>query len=213
VLQTFNILVRLRFFNTIKKIGIQNWDQSMAQVVITALLEPWDRPSELMPFACSLVKVDKEFVQILNQSKDDTSQARDKVSFFSSISKKEFNASSLLQAMLSASPIPDAEIERFLTLLRHHLLKVAPSETVKEEDSEALTLLYCSLAKQCFINEYVYFQTSEEIKCSHQLLNQLTKLLEGQKNISEILLVTVACYFPLYSIAGAEKLLKKNTLS
>ena len=198
------------FVQITKKIDVKIWNQSLADLVINALLEPWRRPSDLMSIACRLLKVDKEFVQILNQSEDHTSQASDKVSFLSSISKKEFNASSLLQAMLSSSPIPDAEIERFLTLLRHHLLKVAPSETVKEADTEALTPLYCSLAKQCFINEYVYFQTAEEIDLSHQLRDRLIKALEEGGSVSADLVIAVACYFPLYSVEGAEKLLHQK---
>jgi tetratricopeptide (TPR) repeat protein/2-polyprenyl-3-methyl-5-hydroxy-6-metoxy-1,4-benzoquinol methylase len=198
------------FIQITKKIGVKIWNQSLADLVIDALLEPWGRPSDLMSIACRLLKVDKEFVQILNQSEDDTSQARNNVSFLSSISKKEFNASSLLQAMLSSSPIPDAEIERFLTLLRHHLLKVASSETVKEAGTEALTPLYCSLAKQCFINEYVYFQTAEEIDLSHQLRDRLIKALEEGGGVSADLVIAVACYFPLYSVTGVEKLLNQK---
>ena len=198
------------FVQITKKIDVKIWNQSLADLVINALLEPWSRPSDLMSFACILLKVDKEFVQILNRSEDDSSQARGKVSFLSSISKKEFNASSLLQAMLSSSPIPNAEIERFLTFLRHHLLKVAPSETLKEADTEALTPLYCSLAKQCFINEYVYFQTAEEINLSHQLRDRLIKALEEGGSVSADLVIAVACYFPLCAIAGSEKLLHQK---
>ena len=204
------LVAKALFVQIIKKIDVKIWNQSLADLVINALLEPWGRPSDLMPIACRLLKVDKKFVQILNQSEDQSSQARDKVIFFSSISKKEFNASSLLQAMLSSSPIPDAEIERFLTLLRHHLLKVAPSETVKEADTEALTPLYCSLAKQCFINEYVYFQTAEEIDLSHQLRDRLINALEEGGSVSADLVLAVACYFPLYSVEGAEKLLHQK---
>jgi tetratricopeptide (TPR) repeat protein/2-polyprenyl-3-methyl-5-hydroxy-6-metoxy-1,4-benzoquinol methylase len=198
------------FVHIIKKIDVKIWNQSLADLVINALLEPWGRPSDLMSIACRLLKVNREFVQILNQSEDNTSQAKDKVSFLSSITKKEFNASLLLQAMLSSSPIPDAEIEKFLTVLRHHLLKVAPSETVKEADTEALTPLYCSLAKQCFINEYVYFQTAEEIDLSHQLQDRLIKVLEEGGSVSADLVIAVACYFPLYSITGAKKLLNQK---
>ena len=198
------------FVQITKKIDMKIWNQSLADLVIDALLEPWGWPSDVMPIACRLLKVDIEFEQILNQSKVDTCQAKDKVSFLNSISLREFNAFSLLQAMLSSSTIPDAEIERFLTLLRHHLLKVAASETLKGADTEALTPLLCSLAKQCFINEYIYFQTAEEIDISHQLRDRLIKALGGGSSVSADLVITVACYFPLYSVTGVEKLLNQK---
>jgi 2-polyprenyl-3-methyl-5-hydroxy-6-metoxy-1,4-benzoquinol methylase len=70
--------------------------------------------------------------------------------------------------------------------------------------------LYCSLAKQCFINEYVYFQTAEEIDLSHQLRDRLIKALEEGGSVSADLVIAVACYFPLYSVTGAEKLLNQK---
>jgi 2-polyprenyl-3-methyl-5-hydroxy-6-metoxy-1,4-benzoquinol methylase len=198
------------FTDLTKKIGIQNWDQSLAQVVITALLDPWGRPSDLMSFACRLLRVDKEFVNVLNQSKKEDSQSNYDESFLGLIFKKEFAASSLLDAMLSSSHIPDAEIEIFLTFLRRHLLKVAASVILKEDETEEVAAFYCFLAQQCFINEYVYFQTQEEIKRSHQLLNQLTTALEDKQSIPAIWVISVACYFPLYSVEGTEKLLHQK---
>ena len=198
------------FIGLTKKMGIKTWDQSLVQLVITALLEPWGRPSDVMPFACRLLRVDKELVNILNQSKDDDSRSNCDESILDLIFEKEFVASSLLGAMLSSSHIPDAEIEIFLTFLRRHFLKVAASVILKEDETEEVAALYCSLAQQCFINEYVYFQTPEETKRSHQLLNQLTKALEDNQSIPVVWVISVACYFPLFSVAGAEKLLQKN---
>ena len=198
------------FIDLTKKIGIKTWDQSLVQLAITALLEPWGRPSDLMSFACRLLRVDKELVNILNQFKENDSRTCCDESFLGSISKKEFVSSSLLGAMLCSSPIPDRDIEIFLTSLRQQLLKVAASVIFKEDETEKVAALYCSLAQQCFINEYVYFQTPEEIKHSHQLLNQLTMALEDKQIIPAVWVISVACYFPLYSVRGAEKLLHQK---
>ena len=193
-----------------KKIDIQTWDQSLNELVIASLLEPWGRPSDIMSFACGMLRVDQELIKFLNQFEQEVSLSKYRESFLSDIKNKEFATSSLLNAMLASSPIPDAEIEILLTNLRSHLLKTVTTLILKESEAEEAPALICSIAQQCFINEYVYFQTSEEIKCSHQLLIQLTKALESQKNISEILLMTVACYFPLHSVVGAEKLLQRK---
>jgi tetratricopeptide (TPR) repeat protein/2-polyprenyl-3-methyl-5-hydroxy-6-metoxy-1,4-benzoquinol methylase len=198
------------FIELTKKIEIYTWDQSLVQLVITAILEPWGRPSDLISFACRLLRVDKEFSFVVNQVKEDEYQSNYDEIFLGLISKKEFAASTLLDAMLSSSPIPDAEIEIFLSSLRRHLLKVAVSIILKEGETEEVATIYCSLAQQCFINEYVYFQTPEEIKFSNQLLNQLTEALEDRQSIPSVWLISVACYFPLYSIKGAEKLLQKK---
>ena len=195
------------FIDITKRTVIRIWDRSLVRLVITALVEPWGRPSELMAVACRLLKLDEEFMQILDQSKDGTSKAKDIESFISSTSKKECNASSLLRAMLSSSPIPDEKVERFLTSLRLNLLKEVYLGALKKMDTEDTAPMYCSLAQQCFINEYIYFQTAEEIDLSHQLRDRLVKELEQGGGVSADLVIAVACYFPLYSVAGAEKLL------
>ena len=188
------------FVEITKKIDVKTWDQSLVQLVIKALLEPWGRPSDLIQFACRLLKTDKEFVQILNQPQDSNNLAHCVERLLNVISKKDLDFITLLQAMLTSSPIEDIEIERLLTLLRLQLLKVTESEILKNDRKEEIHPLYCSLARQCYINEYVYFQTAEEIDLSHQLRDRLIKDLEEGNSVSEYLIIAVACYFPLYSV-------------
>jgi tetratricopeptide (TPR) repeat protein/2-polyprenyl-3-methyl-5-hydroxy-6-metoxy-1,4-benzoquinol methylase len=198
------------FIEISNKINIKNWDLSISQLVITALLEPWGRPSKVMPFAMRLLSNDKEFSLISHQSNHDINEAQLDETLLRSISEKEFEASPLVQAMLTSTPIADAHFEAVFTSLRAHLLKFASTLKPKEDESDDLAALYCSLAKQCFINEYVYFQTTDEIDRSQQLRDLLTKALEEDQRIPSVWVIAIACYFPLYSIAGAEKLLQKN---
>jgi tetratricopeptide (TPR) repeat protein/2-polyprenyl-3-methyl-5-hydroxy-6-metoxy-1,4-benzoquinol methylase len=190
------------FVVLIKEIGIKTWDQSLAQLVITALLEPWGRPSDLMPIACKLLKTNKEFLQILKEQKKDINQTNK--SFFDSVFKNEFSAAKLLREILSSGPVPDAEIEIFLTSLRRHFLNTSGSVILEETNTEEVSSLFCSLAQQCFINEYVYFQTPEEIRRSQQLRDQLRKALKDRQNVPAVWVIAVACYFPLYSVADIE---------
>ena len=193
-----------------KEIGIQTWDQSLAELVITALLEPWGRPSDVMPIACRLLKTDEEFLQLLKESKNNINQPSHNESFLGSILKKEFSVSTLLRAMLSSSAIPDAEIEIFLTYLRSHFLTIAESVILIDGKKEEVPALFCSLAQQCFINEYVYFQTQEEIRRSQQLRDRLSKALKDDQTVPAVWVIAVACYFPLYSLTGAEKLIQQK---
>jgi tetratricopeptide (TPR) repeat protein/2-polyprenyl-3-methyl-5-hydroxy-6-metoxy-1,4-benzoquinol methylase len=198
------------FIEVIGNLDPNAWDQVLAHLLITAFLESWDGHKNLIPFACRLLKINEEFTQTLNQLKNDASQVNFDKIFISSISKKEFIASSLLQAMLCSNLIPDPELEIFLANLRFHLLKKASLIMLKEDEADEVAILYTSLAKQCFINEYVYFQTPEEIDLSLELRKQLMKSLETEQNIPAFWVIAVACYFPLYLVAGAKKLLQKK---
>ncbi len=197
------------FIEITKKIDVEAWDESLAQFVITALLEPWGRPADLMSISCKLLKSNKDFINLLNQFKDSCCQDNFSKSLLSLIPKKRFTAFSLLDAMLSSSPIPDAEIESFLIVLRQHLLQEAESLIDNEWEIEYISLYY-SLAQQCFVNEYVYYQTPKEVTRSQQLRDRLTKVIEDQQDIPELLVISVACYFPLFSVESSKQLLNQK---
>jgi 2-polyprenyl-3-methyl-5-hydroxy-6-metoxy-1,4-benzoquinol methylase len=189
---------------------VQTWDQSLAELVIAALLEPWCRPANVMPFACRVLRTDKEFVQYLKVSIENTSQSKYGADYLSSISKKEFPSSSLLRAILSSSPIPDVEIEMFLTSLRRNFLNLAMSVILNGSETEELDSMYCYLAQQCFINDYIYFQTLEEINYSQQLRNKLRLAFENKQLVPPIWMIAIACYFPLYTITNTKILTQQK---
>ena len=205
-----SVEVKTLFIQITKNINVKGWDQSLAELVTSALMEPWGRPSDIMLFACKVLKTDEEFIKILKNSKNVISQARYNKNLLRLISKKKFNSSTLLCTMLSSSHIPDPEIEALLTALRHHLLKITQSVALQKSDTQDVPPIYCFLAQQCFINEYVYFQTAKEVDLSKLLNDQLTKSLKEGRKVSAFLIIAVACYFPLYSLAGSEKLLNQN---
>ena len=201
--------VKILFIEAAKKVNPIFWDSAISKLVMTALLESWGRPSDLMPFACRLLKTDPEFMQALERSIHARNQDNSDDIFVRSFREKSLNSSPLLLTMLSSSPIPDVEIEIFLTALRRQFLIFVTSVIFEEGEANVVANLYCALARQCFINEYVYFQTPEEIDESEHLRDRLKKALESEEVIPAILVIVVACYFPLYSFPRIEKLLRQ----
>ena len=205
-----NIQAKGLFVEVTKKIHPKYWDLSLSKIVTSALVEPWGRPADIILFAIGLLRADVEFLQMIDLSKKSIIQGSNDLSLISFISKKELHSSPLLCAILSSSPVPDAEMETFFTVMRRQLLKVTASVILEEGEPHNIENIYCSLAQQCFINEYIYFQTTEEIATSQELFNRLTNALENNQVIPAILVAAVACYFPLYSVTGAIKLLPRN---
>src|SRR5262245_32043542 len=68
-------------------------------------------------------------------------------------------ANPLLLQLMQSIPVQDIAFERLLTSLRLSLLK---SATAAPKISHAVLDFSCTLAKQCFINEYVFATTPEE---------------------------------------------------
>ena len=68
-----------------------------------------------------------------------------------------------LRCALELTPLHGVALELFLTTLRSSLLRlVADNQFDEAQFSHNVTHLFCALAQQCFINEYVFSQTDKE---------------------------------------------------
>ena len=76
----------------------------------------------------------------------------------------------LLLCILQSTPVREFSLERVLTLVRSALL--ADAATEKTSDDKTLAFC-CALAKQCFINEYVFATTPEEDALAERLKTAL----------------------------------------
>jgi SAM-dependent methyltransferase len=112
----------------------------------------------------------------------------------------------LLRCALATVPLHHAPLEKLLTALRAILLRTATTD--RGLGNTAVDRLFCALAQQCFINEYVFAQSDEETRQSHRLRELLLQKITDGLAISALLLAAVAAYFPLYSLPGAQTLLR-----
>ena len=114
----------------------------------------------------------------------------------------------LLRCALELTVIHGGPLELLLTHLRSTLLGLVPDDpsgTVQVR--EDVMLLFCALAQQCFINEYVFAQTDSETKRASEVRDLLVEKLTTGSKISPFLLAAVAAYFPLHTIPNAKSLL------
>ena len=98
-------------------------------------------------------------------------------------------------------------MERFLTTVRHALLNDAMGETGPSAPRLAFA---CALARQCFINDYVYSYTAPEIDQAHALRDRLAASLRRGDVPPAMTIAVVCAYFPLLSIVGAESLMLRG---
>ena len=116
----------------------------------------------------------------------------------------------LLRTLLESTPVPDVGMERFLTAARFVMLDLAAATSDSTAVDEHILGFHCSLAQQCFINEYVFDLADDEADRAQRLRQSLIAALASGAPVPTPWLAAVATYFPLHSLPGTEALLDRS---
>jgi len=110
----------------------------------------------------------------------------------------------LLRCLLVSAPVRDIALERLLTSIRAGLLKIAMDETAK---SDRALRFCCAMAQQCFIDEYVFATTAEELESAEQLRQSLAAAMAAKNPVAPFKLAAFGCYCKLETLPDAQMLL------
>lgn len=172
---------RKTFVACVKDLRLESGADILRPWLLRALRENWDRPGDLARIAADLIKSDGE------------------------LNLAALAGDELLQVLLVSAPIVDMVLERSLTAARRALL----ADASQGAQISALDFA-AALARQCFINEYVFAQTEEEAGRVQRLRDDIAGALEAGSPISPSSLVAAAAYLPLSSLPQADRLLGKT---
>jgi len=167
---------------------VEHADPAFSGLLARALREAWGRPSEMAERAGVLLVDDTALRD--GRFGDDTLAA--------------LGRNELLIALLTSTPNIHLGLEVLLAQARRALLERA------ENNDNAPLEFFAVLARQCFINEYVFPHDREELTRAARLRAQLISELEGDGSSAPLLVLAVAAYFPLAVIAAAPRLLRQN---
>src|SRR5262249_42540174 len=112
----------------------------------------------------------------------------------------------LLLHVLQSTTIRDVDLEHVLTCARRELL-VAANTTHRAKDDELR--FCCALARQCFINEYVFATTEQEEQDLEIVKRGLVEALNRDAPIPALWLAVIATYLPLSTLSHASVLLDR----
>lgn len=110
----------------------------------------------------------------------------------------------LLLALLRLTPNLDVALEEMLTAARQNFLRAVT------QGEGVVSAFHAALAQQCFINEYVFAQSDEESAQAEALRARVAAALDSGADISAGMLVALAAYMPLHTLAQPERLLAKS---
>jgi SAM-dependent methyltransferase len=120
---------------------------------------------------------------------------------------ERISADIFLRCALSTVLLRGVALERLITRLRSAILEYTYLEIFhsKTQGVELIELV-AAIARQCFINEYVFAESAEEGRQSVKLKELLERKVTEGHEIAPPLLAIVAAYFPLHSLSAAAEL-------
>lgn len=176
-------------------------------LLLRAISEPWGRPSGVARHCAALVKGNPGIAPCIDEA---TNAWPASVSVERSLPAAA--GDDVLRCLLENVRVTDIAIERYLTNVRRALLEsvaTGSSQEPNQEPDASLLDLYGALARQCFINEYVFAFSEAEHAAASNLRETLKADLQSGAGISALRLAAVASYFPLHTIDGHEALLER----
>jgi tetratricopeptide (TPR) repeat protein/SAM-dependent methyltransferase len=181
----------------------------LARLITRALAEGWTRPSEIAGLAAMLIR----------SGPADACIARAAAAWPRRLGQTELGSaeelaavsgSPLLRALLQAAPVQDVAIERFLTNARAVLLATALAAGAEGADAQAELGFLCALAQQCYLNEYVFAVSAEEVQQLASLQQKVEAALAAATAIPAIWLIALAAYAPLHTLANVAALTERS---
>src|SRR5262249_12083578 len=112
----------------------------------------------------------------------------------------------LLHALLEAAPVRDPTMERVLTVVRSIVLRLAAQTDASSVVDEATLAFACALARQCFINEYVFAGAEADVAHALALRDRIEAALATGAPVPPMWLAAIGCFAPLHSLAQAASL-------
>jgi Tfp pilus assembly protein PilF/SAM-dependent methyltransferase len=181
-------------------------DRVVRLALTTAITEAWAMPFLLCRAALSLVMLDERIAACVRRANESWPSRLPAATLFGADGLAALSADPLLHAVLQSGAANSIPFERFLTCARHALLEIASRPPASHADLAALPF-YAALARQCFINEYVYDFLESEQSAAAACRSQLVALLDANAAPPPLLLLAAAAYSSLGSLPDADRLL------
>lgn len=180
-------------------------NQPLRKMVLRALVEAWARPRELTRVCISLIRLQPGTRDAIAHAQSAWPRLLTETELFGPSGMAELARDELMCRLLESDPITDLGLERLLTNVRHAMLATAASPSCDQD----LLDFYCSVASQCFVNEYVFSVSEPETEAARQLQTSLEGMLSDGKQCPAHLLAIAGSYFPLHALTNAQDLLER----
>ena len=200
-----SVLTRSNLFAILKKCRFSASNPEIEALAIRAMSEPWGRPEEAFDAMLSLVRLDKAVEACMKRASGAWPEKLSARDLFPAGSLNAVAKCRPLLCLLESVPSRDLDLEKFLDAARRAVLDLCgDADGAPAMDEEGLVFC-CALAKQCYINEYVYSCDDAESSRAQALRDRLLVRCAEGLPVPALWLTTVASYFPLHTLPAVER--------
>jgi SAM-dependent methyltransferase len=178
----------------------------LQELLVRAVSEPWGRPADLAGPCLRLIMADQTVAAVIARAAEAWPQRLAADALFGTDGFTAVARHRLLHALLENTRISDIALERFLTTARLRLLTATAAGDPVDDDG---LIFFCALARQCFINEYIFADSEPERALAERVRAGLVEALRAGMPIAPLRPVAVAAYGPLHGLDDAGALLAR----
>ena len=182
----------------------------MRDMIVQALVEPWGWPSALAGVSAQLIKQDPAVRACIERAVTSWPRRLSLEELFGTGELAAIASDRLLRSLLEATPNQDISLERFLTNVRFAMLQLADGPAGAQTMEANVLELCCALARQCFINDYVFDCSTGELEQVQKVCGTLSETLRNGGVVPALWPAIVAAYRPLHSLPEAVALLQRS---
>ncbi len=115
----------------------------------------------------------------------------------------------LLLQFMKVCPIPDYYIERKFIQIRKDIL----NQVCESNFGNINVKFLISLSIQCFLNEYIYEKTNDELEKIKQINKRVKNNLKNNNKVQDLEILCLSCYEPLNNFNWCNKIIPSNQLN
>ena len=199
---------KLLFVRCVKSWSYFPGAEEMQDILVRALRAQWTVPSDLVNISRGLLDRDQVIGPAIRRASLSWPDRLPLPALIGAGGLDAIAGNSLLIALLETGKILGIELERFLACLRAGLLDLVMQNHYKKS-SQSIIQLCCALARQCFINEYVFDLSAHESERARSLHGWINEASRTRGDIPPLALTVLAAYYPLDSLSGQAFLFKQ----
>ena len=195
------------FADALEGIRFTSEDPRSRSVIQRAIDEVWGDPDRLVGAALSVLRATPHIVNLLDATAGSPDIA-DPAALWRRAEIERLAGDGLFRAVAVSAPIDDLDMERLVRVLRLaacHALRAA------EQFSVDRVALLVTLARQCYLTEYVHAVEPAEAEVVEALTKRIEQDLADNQPVAPASLALVAAYRPLAEIAGIDRIAENSS--